>query len=258
MSRSQWIWILVIGLVAPVLGLAMLQAPSDFEHGVVKYASTEPADPVAHLQKRLDEGKEKLPYDERWGYLPGVLDALKIPRSSQGLVFSKTSLQLLLISPDTPRALYFNDDVYIGAVQGGPIMEVAAVDPKLGAVFYTLSQKEEEKPRFEREFFACLFCHDSAATAGVPGFTMLSVLPDNEGVAIRAAGTVAMSDRTPFNERWGGWYVTGTHGDQRHWGNLTSTQKPDSLRDPKAFIAKLNLDPARILKASGAGSIRVF
>jgi hypothetical protein len=240
---------LVAGLALPLIGLAGMQDPSDFEHGVIQYASTAPEDPVARLQKRIDEGLATLEYDERWGYLPAVLDRLNIPRSSQGLVFSKTSLQLVQISPDAPRALYFNDDVYVGFVQGGSLMEIAAVDPRLGAVFYSVAQDAETKPRFQREFFTCLFCHDSAATAGVPGFTMLSVLTDSKGVAIPAAGTIAMSDRTPFTERWGGWYVTGTHGDQRHWGSLTSSHRPDTLSDPKGFIARLNLDAGANLKS---------
>jgi len=243
------IGLLVVGLTLPLIGFAAMQDQSDFEHGVIQYASTAPADPVARLQKRLDGGLAQLRFDDRWGYLPAVLEELKIPRSSQGLVFSKTSLQLVQISPRAPRALYFNDDVYVGAVQGGSLMEVAAVDPRIGAVFYSLSQDADVKPRFQREFFTCLFCHDSAATSGVPGFTMLSVLTDDKGAAIPAAGTVAMSDRTPFAERWGGWYVTGTHGDQRHWGNLTSSHKPDSLSDPKAFIARLNLDAGANLKS---------
>jgi hypothetical protein len=235
--------IIAIILLIPALGLATLQSPGDFEHGVIRYATTTPADPVARLQSRINSGKVKLKFDPKWGYLPAVLDQLEIPRSSQGLVFSKTSLQLLLISPKTPRALYFNDDVYIGGVLGSPILEIASVDPKIGTIFYTLSQKEETRPQFEREFFACLLCHDSATTSGVPGLTMLSVLPDHEGRAVQAAGTVSVNDRTPFKERWGGWYVTGTHGDQRHWGNLMLPMRLDSIRDPKAFIERLDLAP---------------
>ena len=45
-----------------------------------------------------------------------VLTALEVPVSSQMLVFSKTSFQYLHISPEHPRALYFNDDVYVGSV----------------------------------------------------------------------------------------------------------------------------------------------
>jgi hypothetical protein len=234
---------LFIVVLIPVLSFATFQSPSDFEHGVIQYATTKPSDPVARLQDRLDAGEVKLDFDPAWGYLPAVLDQLHIPRSSQTLVFSKTSLQLLLISPKTPRALYFNDDVYIGGVWGGPIMEVASVDPKLGTVFYTLSQKEEGHPRFEREFFACLLCHDSATTSGVPGLTMLSVLANLEGKALPGIPTIPLNDRTPFNERWGGWYVTGTHGAQRHWGNLMASTQLDSIRDSKAFVQHLNLEP---------------
>ena len=53
------------------------------------------------------------------------------------LVFSKTSFQRERISPQTPRALYFNEDVYVGFIPGAPLMEISVAEPKLGAVFYT-------------------------------------------------------------------------------------------------------------------------
>jgi hypothetical protein len=234
----------ILIIVMPMAGLGIFQSPSDFEHGVVRYATTTPSDAIARLQERIDSGNVNLEFDPAWGYLPAVLDQLKIPRSSQTLVFSKTSLQVLQISPKTPRALYFSDDVYIGAVQGGPILEIAAVDPKLGAIFYTLPQeKHDARPQFQREFFGCLLCHDSAATAGVPGFTMLSVLTDPDGTALSGTPTISVNDRTPFSERWGGWFVTGTHGDQRHRGNLTAPAHMDSIRDPDAFVRRLNVEP---------------
>ena len=43
-----------------------------------------------------------------------VLAALDVPVDSQLLVFSKTSLQFPLISPTAPRALYFNDQCWVG------------------------------------------------------------------------------------------------------------------------------------------------
>jgi len=83
-----------------------------------------------------------------------------------------------------------------------------------------LEEEENVQPQFQREIYFCLICHDSSAiTGGVPGFMTLSVLPEKEGNAIRSAPSNAMSDQTPFAERWGGWYVTGTHGEQRHRGN---------------------------------------
>ena len=207
-------------LLAPARGAMRAQSDSNFDHGVIAYSTSEPTDPVARLQRRMDSGEVTLEYEPRLGYLRSILRALNVPTSSQSLVFSKTSFQFTQIATGRPRALYFNDDVYVGYVQGSRTLEFAASDPKLGAVFYTLEEDENVQPRFQREIYFCLICHDSSAiTGGVPGFMTLSVLPDKEGNAIRSAPANPMSDQTPFNERWGGWYVTGMHGTQRHRGN---------------------------------------
>jgi len=78
--------------------------------------------------QRLDRSSEK-------AFLVSFLKILDVPVSSQTLVFSTTSLQLSLISPSNPRAIYFNEDIYIGYIPGGRI-EVLALDPELGAIFY--------------------------------------------------------------------------------------------------------------------------
>ena len=44
------------------------------------------------------------------------------------------------VSGRTPRALYFNDDVFVGYCQDGEVLEISVADPQLGAVFYTLGQ----------------------------------------------------------------------------------------------------------------------
>src|SRR6185369_12013896 len=140
---------------------------------------------IARLQQRLDSGELTLKSDEKFGYLPAILSELKVPESSQTLVFSKTSFQFTQIAPKLPRALYFNDEVYVGFVNGSHLLEFATVDPKLGAVFYTLDQEEKGPPRFQREIYFCLICHDSGViTNGVPGFMTLSVAPDKEGNAL--------------------------------------------------------------------------
>src|SRR5262249_5722236 len=36
--------------------------------------------------------------------------------------------------------------------------------------------------------------------------------------------------RTPFEDRWGGWYVTGTHGSMQHLGNAVAPD-PDRPAD---------------------------
>jgi hypothetical protein len=209
-------------VLLPVAAALRAQSDGDYDHGLIAYSRTAPTDAVARLQRRLDSGEITLEFEPRLGYLPAILRALNVPESSQSLVFSKTSFQFTQIAPDRPRALYFNDDVYVGYVQGSRTLEFAVADPKLGAVFYTLEEEEDEKvqPRFQREIYFCLICHESSRiTGGVPGFMTVSVLPDKEGNAIRSAPADAMSDQTPFNDRWGGWYVTGTHGAQRHRGN---------------------------------------
>jgi len=204
----------------PAGGSPLAQLDARYDHGSIAYSKTAPSDPVAQLAQRIDSGEIQLQKDDKRGFLPAILRELKISPSSQSLVFSKTSFQFTQIVPARPRALYFNDDVYVGSVQGSPLLEFAAVDPKLGGVFYTLDTSEGTKLKFEREVYACLLCHDSSvSTNGVPGFMTLSVTPDPEGNASRTAGTAPMSDQTPFNERWGGWYVTGTHGSQFHRGN---------------------------------------
>ncbi|MEZ5354341.1 MAG: hypothetical protein R2762_17015 [Bryobacteraceae bacterium] len=188
------------------------------EHAAIDYWNAQPADPVARLQQKIDSGKAKLGYDPRFGYLPAVLDALNVPVSSQVLVFSKTSFQAVRIFPRVPRALYHNDTISVGYVRSGDVVEVASLDPKLGVVFYTLSQVESAEPRFEARTTECISCHAGPATLGVPGLFVRSVRPDRSGVPDRAPGFIT-DHRSPMKERWGGWYVSGEHGEQPHLGN---------------------------------------
>jgi len=68
----------------------------------------------------------------------------------------------------------------------------------------------------------------------------LSVLPDRDGKAIGAAA-LATTDRSPFRERWGGWYVTGTHGRQTHMGNQTFRPPASELTTIPEFIKDVDL-----------------
>ena len=191
---------------------------------VIRYQSTSPNDLVAQLQRRLDQGAAKLIFQEPHGYLLSVLQQLRVPLSSQTLVFSKTSLQRELVTPATPRALYFNDSVYVGWVQGGDVLELAAVDPSQGTMFYTLDQRNVAQPKFVRRE-ECLQCHASPKTLGVPGLLLRSVFTAADGSPDPQAASFATDHRSLLKERWGGWYVTGTHGKQRHMGNVWFTDK---------------------------------
>lgn len=211
------------------IGLSPVARPAfgqlQFENEPINYDTAAVHDRVAKLQRRLDEGQVTLRYDAEHGYLPAVLKQLRIPVSSQMLVFSKTSFQLRRISPQHPRAVYFSDDVYIGWVQEGEVVEVASVDPQQGAIFYTLSQQKSQTPRFVRDRGQCLTCHASSRTAGVPGLLVRSVFPDRRGHPMLGTRTYATDYRSPLSKRWGGWYVSGTHGAQRHMGNVLSTNR---------------------------------
>jgi hypothetical protein len=190
-----------------------------FDEGTINYSKAKDTSPVARLQQRIDQGEVKLKHEDKFGYLLSLLNELRVTTNSQMLVFSKTSFQRERISPKTPRALFFNDDVYVGYVAGSPLLEVAAVDPKLGGVFYTLEQTKIDRPRFVRTD-QCLECHASAKTMGVPGHLVRSFATDEQGVVDLSSGISLVNHRTPLEERWGGWYVTGRHGDQKHRGNL--------------------------------------
>jgi hypothetical protein len=198
-----------------------------FEKPPINYKTAQADNVVTELQKRLDAGQAKLKFADDHGYLPALLKELNVPLSSQVLVFSKTSFQRERITPKTPRALYFNDDVYIGFCLRGDVLEVSAVDTKLGTAFYTLDQIDDPKPEFLRQRDNCLVCHASTATGGAPGHLVRSVFSDRYGMPILSAGTFRIDHTSPFKERWGGWYVTGTHGQQTHMGNWVVENKKD-------------------------------
>jgi hypothetical protein len=190
------------------------------EDPAIAYATAPLSNAVSAINERLRNGRAQLTFDGRAGYLRSALSALEIPVESQVLVFSQTSFQRKRISDTNPRALFFNDRVALGWVRDGEILEVAAQDAKEGMVFYTLDQRPVAQPEFRR-VFTCLACHMSGDTLGVPGMLMFSTTPPAETDG--AGKSVAMDHRSPIEDRWGGWYVTGSSGSVRHRGNQSAT-----------------------------------
>jgi hypothetical protein len=47
-----------------------------------------------------------------------------------------------------------------------------------------------------------------------------SLYVGTQGIPIYSGGSYTVDHTTPIEQRFGGWYVTGTHGDQEHLGNL--------------------------------------
>ena len=223
--------VLKTGLV--LLGLATFaHAELPIDQEPINYRTATATDPISRLQGKLDRGELTLKFvEERQGYLRSVLEALKVPEESQTLVFSKTSFQHGRISPRMPRALYFGDDTYIGWVQGGDVLEIATVDPQLGATFYLLDQQKAAKPQFLRQTDSCIQCHISGKTKDVPGLMLRSVFTNKSGYPEYSAGSFLTDQSSPIKERWGGWYVTGKHGNQRHMGNVVVTNEthPEQL-----------------------------
>jgi hypothetical protein len=191
-----------------------------FRDEPINYLSDRVNDPIAKLQERIDQGKVRLRFEPDHGYLKSVMDLLDVPVASQTLVFSKTSFQYKRISPASPRALYFNDNVYIGWIQNGHSLEIASFDPDQGAIFYLLDQQPSEEPVFVRATLDCTQCHVAPGTRGVPGVLLRSIFARPTGTQAVDTDSFVTGHESPLRERWGGWYVTGRHGRQNHMGNV--------------------------------------
>ena len=216
-------------------------ADDEFEHPPISYSTSQSNDPIAKLLEDLKSGSKTLVADTHGSYVKSLLSILKVPESSQCLVFSKTSMQIPYISPKTPRAIYFNDTVYVGVVIGSPIIELIGVDTQLGCVFYTL-EREEKSFRLIRDRGQCLSCHATARTERVPGVIVRSIYSDQSGRPRSGSSTYITDHRSPFGERWGGWYVTGEHGSMRHLGNIFAMDREDPHRvDTEMGANQMNL-----------------
>ena len=218
---------LVSGLFVLTLAIARADLSGMFsaglQHPAIQYYSRPVADPVFELNRQVQEGKVRLKFEGTQGYLRSLLNALNVPVESQLVVFSKTSLLAHLITPKHPRAIFFNDSVILTWIPGEPFVEFAAEDPHQGMIFYTLDDKASAKPVFTRHSNNCLVCHQSIGSLGVPGTLVRSVLTGDNGTPLTYLGDTFPDHRSPFTERWGGWYVTGKQVPPGHRGNARVT-----------------------------------
>ena len=204
---------------------------------------------VAALEARLARGEVKLAYAPGGhGYLESVLTALKVSQESQVLPFTSSSLQFDRITPKTPRTLYFNDDVSVGAVHPGGLIEILANDRRGGIVFYTL---DNNAPDPKAPGTPKLVVNNVA-----PGWIVANIIATADGMPQipNPAHPFDVTDQTrAFEDRWGGWYVTGKTENMRHLGNITAPD-PDKPYDLPAeggpALASLadRFDPAHALK----------
>ena len=221
--------------VFPIL-LAIAQLPfgalaqiDDYEQPPINYSKSQPHDAISRLEKRLVSGRVKFGGDNK-EIAHALLRELQVPEASQIVVFSKTSFQRKRIEPTHPRALYFSDSCYVGWVPGG-LMEITTIDPELGPVFYSFDPHalpQNNSPRFTRDS-DCLTCHATSGVNNMPGVFARSIFPDCDGEPLLRHGSEMVDYRTPFDHRWGGWYVTGQHGTATHRGNVFAQERGDEL-----------------------------
>jgi hypothetical protein len=233
MNRPAFV---LIGLFTVALGTAALVAQrtdafvASRDDPAIQYSKGPTSDRIDDLNRKVQGGAVHLAFDADTGYLRATLEALKVPIESQVALFSQNSSQGELINLKNPRMLYFDDSVAVGYVRGGKILEVASLDTKQGAIFYSLNQSASDTPRFTRDD-SCLACHLSWSTLGVPGFFVFSMetLPADK---YAYASGFTTDHRSSFDTRWGGWYLTGSLGSIRHIGNrpISTASTPDSVK----------------------------
>jgi hypothetical protein len=218
-------WPLALMPVSLAANFVVAQSTDLYEQPPINYSSTQPRDAVSRLQERMAAGAFKLAGTGK-GAVESLLRELNIPVESQILVFSKTSFQRSRIRPEQPRAIYFSDTCYVGWVPHG-LIEIAAVDPELGPIFYSFDTDSRD-PRFVRDS-DCLRCHGGTFVRGIPGVFVRSVFTDKTGEPLLRFGSEVVDFRTPFTNRWGGWYVTGEHGTVLHRGNTFASDQQGEL-----------------------------
>ena len=227
-------WALRAGTAILTVAITFAQSGAvSLDDPAIGYMTRPLRDPVSELDRKVRAGKVEIRYDDAHGYLRSVLQALNVPVESQMAVFSKTSVQSMRIDPHRPRVLYFNDSVVVGWLPRGTL-ELAALDPQQGMIFYTVDQRRWVHERrianpdalseslFQRRT-DCLTCHVSKSTHGIPGTLIRSVFPAIDGAPLRQFGVTDTDLRTPLDKLWGGWYVTGSSGSARHMGNAVVT-----------------------------------
>ncbi len=188
--------------------LLSAQTYSDFDLPPFSYWEKTPGDPFTKLKGQLESGKTKLDHSTPKAFLLSLLTALDVPVSSQSMVISATSLQSRLINPTNPRSIYFNEETYVGYVPGGR-MEIASMDPELGAIFYIFDPPlTPALPLFDRSR-RCMGCHADTYTKNLPGLMIESIVPNMEGGSLNAFRRDQSGHTIPLDQRFAGWHLTG-------------------------------------------------
>lgn len=212
-------------LTLSLLGAAAMAAEPayrvmDFRAPPHNYNEHQPKDRFADLLKKIEKGEFQPDTSSDHAMLRSLLQALKIPVSSQLLLFSASSLQSEIINMRNPRALFFNEDTYVGFVPGG-VLEVASADPEVGPVFYVFDRMQPGGPfpRVQRGT-KCFNCHGGTATKRLPGLIAESLLVSQAGSSLETYRRDEQGHQIPLENRFGGWHLTGKHHISGHKANV--------------------------------------
>ena len=171
----------------------------DYKAAPHLYWEREPQDVFSALLKKIANGAVKLDTSDEHSLTRSLLAALDVPVSSQLLVYSATSMQSERINARNPRALYFNEDVYVGVVPGG-LIEVIGIDPELGGVYHVFNYPRPGVPPQVDRPQKCFNCHATNATQRLPGLIAESVAPLPNGKTLTGpASPLRPSDADTLN-----------------------------------------------------------
>ncbi|MBX7211432.1 MAG: hypothetical protein K1X78_24210 [Verrucomicrobiaceae bacterium] len=194
--------------IAAVAGGEEKPSPAfDYKAPPHSYWEREPQDVFSKLLKKMAAGEVKLDTTDEKSFARSVLAALDVPVSSQILVYSATSMQSERINARNPRALYFNEDAYVGVVPGG-LVEVLSIDPELGGVFHVFNYPRPGVPPQVDRPTKCFNCHATNATQRLPGLIAESVAPLPNGGSYESYRGKEQGHQIPIADRFGGWHVT--------------------------------------------------
>ena len=208
---------------------ALLTAdPQRFENAPHDYWKRPLRDAFSVWLDKVAKGEATVPKGSEIEVVREYLKIFGIPVTSQMIVYSATSRQRI-ISPYRPRALYFNEDVYLGYVPGGRI-EVASIDPQAGPVFriFDFPRGENATIRPDRSD-RCMQCHAGHDNHQLPKLVIDSVIVNNQGGSLETWRTAKFGHDVPLSERFGGWHLTGGHNLGTHHGNTLGELKNGRL-----------------------------
>lgn len=220
--RSRSLLLPLILMTSAALAAAETKEPRvmDFRAAPHSYLDWKPKDRFAELQQRAMKGDVKIDTTNDKTFLTSLLAALNIPISSQIMVFSASSLQSERINPRNPRALYFNEDTYVGWVPGG-LIEIIAADPEMGPMFYVFNRLRPGGPIPDVERSTkCMNCHAGNATRRLPGLIAESLLVSRAGSSLETYRRDVQGHQIPLDIRFGGWHLTGEHNIANNKANM--------------------------------------